>query len=354
MANKILSIPLSQLVPHPDNPNRMSKATFAKLVRNIERTKRYEPLVVRLTTDRKTGKISESSQKVSSSTDKYPPDGVKNRPPKDECEKCDLPENYTNVAKNKLRRTTDKKSNLPENGRNHIRITTEFSGKFGENGQKVSSSTDKSGKSGQIGQKIRSSTDRSDVYTPGSDISTNEGDIYQIINGHHRWLALKKLGYEQADVIVWDVDDGEADILLGTLNRLCGSDMLDKKVALLKRLSERTAPAELARLLPNTKKQIEKLIQLTSCKLQSPNVNRKSEMFLDSLVFFVSGKQKKIVEDALNYVMQSDNTFTAGAKTKAARRAAALVHICEEYLGSESVKKNEFETLDEGSEKFKS
>ena len=47
MANSIQSIPLEELTAHPDNPNKMSKTNFAKLVRNIERTGRYEPLVVR-------------------------------------------------------------------------------------------------------------------------------------------------------------------------------------------------------------------------------------------------------------------------------------------------------------------
>jgi hypothetical protein len=47
MANAIQSIPLEKLIAHPANPNRMSEATFSKLVRNIERTGRYEPIVVR-------------------------------------------------------------------------------------------------------------------------------------------------------------------------------------------------------------------------------------------------------------------------------------------------------------------
>ncbi len=47
MTNSIQPISLDKLVPHPDNPNRISRVNFAKLVRNIERTGRYEPLVVR-------------------------------------------------------------------------------------------------------------------------------------------------------------------------------------------------------------------------------------------------------------------------------------------------------------------
>ena len=42
------------------------------------------------------------------------------------------------------------------------------------------------------------------------------------------------------DVIVWDVYDEQTDILLVTLNRLSGSDELARKIALLKRLTEKT------------------------------------------------------------------------------------------------------------------
>ena len=38
MENMIQTIAIEKLIPHPDNPNRQSKANFAKLVRNIERT----------------------------------------------------------------------------------------------------------------------------------------------------------------------------------------------------------------------------------------------------------------------------------------------------------------------------
>jgi len=45
--NKIKSIAIDKLTAHPGNANRMSRANFAKLVRNIEQTGRYEPLIVR-------------------------------------------------------------------------------------------------------------------------------------------------------------------------------------------------------------------------------------------------------------------------------------------------------------------
>jgi len=51
MTNSVKSIPLDKLVAHPDNPNEQSRVNFAKLVRNIERTGRYEPLTVRPSPD---------------------------------------------------------------------------------------------------------------------------------------------------------------------------------------------------------------------------------------------------------------------------------------------------------------
>lgn len=47
MANSVRSIAMEKLIAHPDNPNRMSKVNFSKLVSNIERSGRYEPLTVR-------------------------------------------------------------------------------------------------------------------------------------------------------------------------------------------------------------------------------------------------------------------------------------------------------------------
>lgn len=52
MASPIRSIPLEKLKTHPDNPNKQSTINFGKLVRNIERTGLYEPLIVRPSPDK--------------------------------------------------------------------------------------------------------------------------------------------------------------------------------------------------------------------------------------------------------------------------------------------------------------
>ena len=45
--NTIIRIPLDKLLPHPENPNRMSKQAFGKLKRLIGQSGNYEPLIVR-------------------------------------------------------------------------------------------------------------------------------------------------------------------------------------------------------------------------------------------------------------------------------------------------------------------
>ena len=207
MTNSIQSISLDKLVPHPDNPNKMSRGNFAKLVRNIERTGRYEPLVVR---------------------------------------PC----------------------------------------------------PDKAG-------------------------------CFQIINGHHRLMALAKLGYKAADAIVWNIDDEQTDILLATLNRLGGSDELAKKLKLLKRLNEKLATGELAKLLPQTKKQIERL---TNLRMPSAPAKINAKCFANPLVFFVTDTQQQQIEKALSLVEEPKAEMT-----KAAKRAAALSHIAGYFLNHSKI-----------------
>lgn len=195
MTNQITTIPIEKLTAHPGNPNRMSKRNFVRLVRNIERTGRYEPLVVR-----------------------------------------------------------------------------------------------------------------------------RQGDGFQIINGHHRCRALRELGYKSADAVVWDVDDAEADILLSTLNRLGGSDVLERKVALLDRLNHNMHTREMAKLLPFTRSQIERLKNL---KVPSAPAKINAKSFAVPMVFFLSTEQQQIVAEAMASTPKSND------KTKAVRNAAALTEMAQ-------------------------
>ena len=59
---------------------------------------------------------------------------------------------------------------------------------------------------------------------------------YQVLDGHHRVGVLRELGHTEARCDVWDVDDREAKLLLGTLNRLEGQDQPLRRAQLLHEL----------------------------------------------------------------------------------------------------------------------
>ena len=150
----------------------------------------------------------------------------------------------------------------------------------------------------------------------------NEADSFEILNGHHRTKALKKLGYEKADCIVWDDDDDKALVLLGTLNRLSGSDQLDKKSELIKQLSKSFDSRELAKLLPETKKSIERL-QSLGAAAKTDYVHQKA--FLNPVVFFLTDKQKRTVDEVIAVAIDPGLAATTPQK-----RAWTIVKILRE------------------------
>lgn len=214
MSETIKRIALSKLAVHPDNPNMMSESNFRKLVRNIQRSGLYEPIVVR----------------------PHP----------------------------------------------------------------------------------------------------KEKDCFQIINGHHRVKALEKLGRYQADCVVWNIDDEQTAVLLATLNRLCGSDSPAKKIALLQELTKRMAAKDLAKLLPQTRKQIDRLINL---KMSVSPPTLQGEQFLVPLVFFVTKQQQDIIEQAISLAAKSPVPGRCSKReikddklTRPHRRATALTEIVNQFL----------------------
>jgi ParB-like chromosome segregation protein Spo0J len=128
----------------------------------------------------------------------------------------------------------------------------------------------------------------------------DEQGCYQLVNGHHRKLILQRLGYKEADCVVWDVDDDESLMLLASLNRLGGRDVPKLRGRLLEELSKHYGEDELLKSLPERRRQLQKLLA----------VNRPAEMLkpaeLDdlphALTFFVSSEQKAVIEKALREI----------------------------------------------------
>ena len=149
---------------------------------------------------------------------------------------------------------------------------------------------------------------------------------YEIINGHHRVRALKKLGHTKCDCIVWLVDDSETMILLATLNRLTGHDVLDKKAELIKSLTERFSTKELAKKLPDTKTAIERLSRLAGIHKPIRLLTPGHKAFLNPVVFFLTDEQKQAVDKAIAAVPDDEK------ETAAQSRARAITNIARLYL----------------------
>jgi hypothetical protein len=148
-----------------------------------------------------------------------------------------------------------------------------------------------------------------------------EGD-YEIIDGHQRQRALKELGYREVDVIVWDADDEETDILSGTLNRLRGRDNAGKRMELLKRMTRTRSVEELGRVLPERAGQIEKLLNAG----RPTRLTEGEEKAMSPMVFFMDSGQKEVIERAI-----AEAEKGRGEGTKAGRRAGVLAEMAEEY-----------------------
>jgi hypothetical protein len=99
---------------------------------------------------------------------------------------------------------------------------------------------------------------------------------------------------------------------------------------LLKRLNKRFESRELAKLLPQTAKQIERLTNLKRPRVPA-KINPKC--FANPLVFFVNDAQQQQIEKALSMV-----EGPKAEMTKAEKRAAALAHIAGYFSNRSKIK----------------
>lgn len=124
---------------------------------------------------------------------------------------------------------------------------------------------------------------------------------YQILDGHHRAKALHQLGRTEACCEIWDVDDGQTDLLLLTLNRLCGEDDPYRRGALLKRVATLCDLKELAAKLPEDVQRIRKLIETTLAP-PSPLPPPDLASMPQAVTFFLTAPQRDRLFDRLKAV----------------------------------------------------
>ncbi len=121
---------------------------------------------------------------------------------------------------------------------------------------------------------------------------------YQILDGHHRVVALRRLGRASARCVVWEVSDDEALLLLATLNRLQGQDDPRKRAALVDSLRGSFDVKALAARLPEDAHRIRKLEELHQRRPPPRPPQALGEMPV-ALHFFLLPGQRSAVERRL-------------------------------------------------------
>ena len=150
----------------------------------------------------------------------------------------------------------------------------------------------------------------------------------QILNGHHRLRALRKLHYTVADCVVFAADDEQSRLYLLTLNRLIGRDNVYKKAKLIERLCRHFDSRDLAKRLGESKTAVEKLTALSK---NQPLPKTPSKPPLLPMSFFMTERQHAMITRAFDKAA-GENTD----RPRSQKRLAALCQMAEAYLDSKS------------------
>lgn len=125
-----------------------------------------------------------------------------------------------------------------------------------------------------------------------------EDGAYQILDGHHRVAALRRIGRDSAHCVVWDVDDEGALLLLATLNRLQGQDDPRKRAALVARLNENMSLKSLSAALPEDGGRLKKLMRINDA-VAVPRAPQSLDDMPVAVHFFLQPAERSAVERRL-------------------------------------------------------
>ena len=161
-----------------------------------------------------------------------------------------------------------------------------------------------------------------------------EGEKYIIVDGEHRYLIAKKLGFKAVPVVIRDFSISEAKLQTINMNKLRGDFDKEKLAKVLVDLQEEYSKEELAFLTGFSGDELDvfnSLIEVPNDILDNDDDNLENlfnndsdKKFLDdvALIFSVPEKDVPIIETALK---------TAGGVS----REESLVKICKKYISKE-------------------
>jgi hypothetical protein len=133
------------------------------------------------------------------------------------------------------------------------------------------------------------------------DTTEDDAPVYQLLDGHHRVEALKRLGRTSAECVVWQADDHEALLLLATLNRLQGQDDPKRRAGLVSALVDRHDTKTLTNLLPERAEQLKKLLEINA-HVPTPRAPQPVEGMPVAVHFFLLPQQRKRLNERLRTI----------------------------------------------------
>ena len=167
------------------------------------------------------------------------------------------------------------------------------------------------------------------LYLFRGKIDVFDRGFIEDLDGHHRLVVLKELGYQKVRVDNWgDLSDSQAQLLVATLNRLEGQDDPDKRAELLAELQQdlELSTVELAELLPETPEELEKLLSLNDppAELAQPD----DEQLALPWTVFATVEQIAVIEEAITVASDSNPTAQQGDTPQ----GRALCFVAQKFL----------------------
>ena len=177
--------------------------------------------------------------------------------------------------------------------------------------------------------KLRRSIEHAGEYTPlVVRPHPQEEGRYQIIDGHNRLRVLKVMGRSAVQCVVWQATDETTLLYLATLNGLVGKDIPERRAMLIETLLQQHSEEELTGILPDKKKQIEKLCALARISLVD-SAEPSSEGDADdiagdvAIMFVLHQSEASEVELALELASYENGNL---------KRSEALLQMARAYL----------------------
>jgi ParB family chromosome partitioning protein len=153
---------------------------------------------------------------------------------------------------------------------------------------------------------------KSDIKSRGfvSPITVRaSGDVWEIVDGEHRWRIMSELGADIIPAVVVEMDDDEAKLKTMQLNYMRGTAVPAKLAALLAELNKTMSLPELAERLPYSELQLQDSLALLKLPPEYSQMERQqvTGQAPKRIHFILYPDQIEIVERALDHIANMQN-----------------------------------------------